>query len=145
MSTTQHAARTRDDVRRELAGAICGAMSGLTVIKALAGASISGMGDIDAPALDWLAGKAMEDADAAFNLAEEFERITRPPQTPEQQKRGEEAVARLIRERAEAARREVEGWERSESLLETGGVAAVIAEADRGCARIAAELAADTD
>ena len=115
MNATQDT-RTRDAVRNEPERAISGAMSGLAVIKALAGASVSGNDEINDCALDWLAGKAHDEASAAFDLAEEFDRAARPAQTPEQKQRSEEAVARHVRERAEKAWRDLAEAEAYEAL-----------------------------
>ena len=120
MTATQDTAlRTRDNVGDELQQAISGAMSGLSVIKSLARAS-NGRNDVNDCDLEWLADKALEDVDAAFKLAEMFDKVTRPAPTPAQRRRIAEAVDELTRAteaRARAdlaeieARRQQEGGE----------------------------------
>lgn len=143
-STQDTTPRTRDDVRDELERAICGAMCGAAAIRAIA-AGTNGPDRVDDTVLEWLADKTHADASEAFDLAEEFGRVSRPARSPEQQQCSEEAVALHVRKRAEKARRDLAEAEAYEALLETGGVAAVMAEADKGMERMRAELLAGTD
>ena len=107
MSTSQDtAAPSRRDVGSELQQAICGAMHGLSVIKALARSS-NGNNDVNDCDLEWLADKALEDVDAAFKLAETLDKLTRPEPTAAQRRRAATVEKELLRTRKALARAEL--------------------------------------